>query len=71
MSASLFMEGAMSPLTNQGCAFGVDDSTGEKVEVILLAVHHHRVPGVIPTLQVQSRDSWRLDHNTVVVTRTN
>lgn len=65
MSAALFIEGEMGPLTNQGCAFRVDDSTREKVEVILLAVHHHRVSGVIPTLQVQSGDSWRLDHNIV------
>lgn len=65
MSASLFIEGKMSPLTNQGCAFRVDDSTREEVEVILLAVHHHRVSGIIPTLQVQSGDIWRLDHNIV------
>lgn len=29
------------------------------MEVVLLAVHHHRVSGVIPTLQVQPQDSWR------------
>lgn len=51
--------GEMRPLTNQGCAFRIDNSTREKVEVVLLAVHHHRVPGIIPTLRVQSQDSWR------------
>lgn len=40
-------------ITNQRCAFGVDDSTREKVEVVLFAVHDHRVPRVVPALPVK------------------
>lgn len=40
-------------ITNKRCAFGVDDSTWEKVEVVLFAVHDHRVPRVVPALPVK------------------
>lgn len=56
MSLALFMEGKVKALTNQRCAFRVDDATREKVEVVLFAVHHHRVSGVIPALRVKPRD---------------
>ncbi len=37
-------------ITNEGCAFWVDDSTGEKVEVILFAIHHHCVACIVASL---------------------
>lgn len=39
--------------TNKRCAFGVDDPTWEKVEVVLFAVHDHCVPRVVPALPVK------------------
>lgn len=37
-------------LTYEGDGLGVDDATGQKVEVILLAVHHHGVSSVVAPL---------------------
>ncbi len=42
-------------LTDEWCAFGVDDSTGEKMEIILFLIHHHRVTSVISSL-------WQRNH---------
>lgn len=38
-------------ITDEWYAFGVDDSTGEEVEVILLAIHDHRVSCIVAPLE--------------------
>lgn len=43
----------MKDITNKRCAFGVDDSTWEKVEVVFFAIHYHRVACVVSTLLVK------------------
>lgn len=45
-------EWRVSPLqTDEGSSFGVDDTTGEEVKVVLHRVHHHRVSRVVAALQ--------------------
>lgn len=46
-------------LTDEGHGLAVDDAAGQQVEVVLLAVHHHRVPGVVAPLGTESRLSVR------------
>lgn len=41
--------------TNEGDAFSVDDSTGEKVEVVLFTVHYHRVPCIVAPLGIKKQ----------------
>lgn len=46
-------------LTDERRAFGVDDSTWEEVEVILLAIHYHCVSGIVPPLRIKAENtSW-------------
>lgn len=40
----------LKAITDERCAFGVDDSTWEKVEVILFAIHNHCVSCIVSTL---------------------
>lgn len=44
-------------LTDERHGLGVDDAAGEQMEVILLAVHYHRVPGVVAALGTETRMS--------------
>lgn len=37
-------------LTNEGHSLSVNDATGQQVEIILLAVYHHGMPGVVASL---------------------
>lgn len=46
-------------LTDEGHGLAVDDAAGQQVEVVLLAVHHHRVPGIVAPLGTESRLSVR------------
>lgn len=46
-------------LTDEGHGLAVDDAAGQQVEVVLLAVHHHCVPGVVAPLGTESRLSVR------------
>lgn len=49
----------MKTLTNERRAFGVDDSTWEEVEVILLAIHYHCVSGIVAPLRIKAENiSW-------------
>ena len=48
-------------LTNERYALAVDDSTGEKVEIIFLAIHYHCVTGIVTPLQIRigtARGVW-------------
>lgn len=42
-------------LTNDTYAFGVDNATGEKVEVILCAFYYHCVACIVTTLEDQNK----------------
>lgn len=47
----------LKAITDERCAFGVDDSTWEKVEVILFAIHYHRVSCIVSTLLMKQEIS--------------
>lgn len=47
---AVFIKLKIKAITNEWCAFGVDDSAWEKVEVILFAIHYHCVPCIVPPL---------------------
>lgn len=42
-------------LTNDTYTFGVDNSTGEKVKVILFAFHYHCVACIVTALEDQNK----------------
>lgn len=39
-------------LTNEGNAFGVDDSAWEKMKVVCLSVYYHRVASIVTPLPI-------------------
>lgn len=46
---------ARRTLTDEGHGLGVDDAAGQQVEVVLPAVHHHRVARVVSALGTETR----------------
>lgn len=62
-SQILFQTGfswTLKAITDQRCAFRVDDSTWEKVEVILFAIHYHCVSCIVSTLLM--KQEFSLNH---------